>query len=594
MAPSPPNTNGRLTGHARRNAGLRERSLRRAQQAPPLARALVTIRARELGMTRMEFARRSGISRGTLRDLELGVHAPTRRLLRRLLAAYRACGVNGPHLDEVRRLYTGPKGTLGELIAWLEVQAGSARELAARVGISPSTLWEYRRGRFPLPLKLFRQLCKAAGEDPRPVEGVWLAAERDRLTARGYPAPLAEFWALAHRGGYTDKDLPGLGVGTAALRRLRYLELPPWEEVAAAARTICRGEAEVQSLDRLWAGAEREQEGRVRDEFGVRLRELRRKRGVPRRDLADLFGIGGKKPAQAIKHIEEGGAYSAHAYPAGLAAVLTDDPAERADLVARWAARRGRFLLRHRPETWAELRLRREAFGFSLADLEPVLGYTPAEYQRIERGVIRLPEAARARILAAVDRAGEQKVANLLARRRAEVSRRESWRAPASVAAMLSLLAEREGGLVPLVRLLKRSGVRGIWPGRVKAIAAGRELPPWPVVERIARACGVADLTAAHRDWQVRYRERLEAAGVAPLAVEVRLVVAEAADSARALSPKLGVSYPVLIRDLQRMDRGKPVRWEAVERILRAAGVDEAGPTWERVDAWWLSSARRR
>ena len=51
-----------LTGHALRNAHLRARSLERACTAPPLARAIVTIRAGTLGMTRLEFARRSGIS----------------------------------------------------------------------------------------------------------------------------------------------------------------------------------------------------------------------------------------------------------------------------------------------------------------------------------------------------------------------------------------------------------------------------------------------------------------------------------------------------------------------------------------------------
>ena len=75
-----------LTGHALRNAHLRERALRRAETAPPLARILVTIRAHVLGLTRQELARRSGISRGTLRDLELGIHTPTRRILQMFLA----------------------------------------------------------------------------------------------------------------------------------------------------------------------------------------------------------------------------------------------------------------------------------------------------------------------------------------------------------------------------------------------------------------------------------------------------------------------------------------------------------------------------
>ena len=51
----------RLTGHRLRNANLRKRSLARAEGAPPLAKAMVRIRAETLSMTRMEFCRRSGI-----------------------------------------------------------------------------------------------------------------------------------------------------------------------------------------------------------------------------------------------------------------------------------------------------------------------------------------------------------------------------------------------------------------------------------------------------------------------------------------------------------------------------------------------------
>lgn len=593
MPVSPPSTNGHLHGHALRNAHLREKSLRRAEGAPPLARMLVTIRVRELGVTRLEFSRRSGISRGTLRDLELGVHAPTRRLLLRLLSFYQRCKVKPELLDEVRRLYTGPRGTLTELIAWLEVQTGSARELAKRVGISPSTLWEYRRGRFPLPLPLLRRLCKAGGEEPATIENLWLIAERKRLLDRGYPEALAEFWALCHRAGLAEKDLPALGVGTAALRKLRYLEIPPWDSVAKAAGKLCRA-GEVQSLRQLWQRGEQDQRSGPADTFGARIRRLRESRQIERREIADLFGIGGKKPAQSVKHIEESGAYSAHAYPEGLSAVLSDDKDERAQLVKRWEERRARFLRRHRPETWVELRLRREAFGFGIRDMEAILGYSPLEFQRIERGVTRLAPAAQARVLAALERAGEQRVSQLLSRRQAEKLRRDGWRAPQSVAEMVGLLIEREGGLVPLARSLKRAGVFGIWPGRLKAIAAGREVPPWPIVERIGRASGVLDLTATRGNWHAVYRRQLEAGGIAPLGVEVRLVIGESATSARALSSRLRVSYPVLTRDLQRIDRGKSVRWEAIERILVAAQANPASPSWERIEAWWLSTARRR
>ena len=81
--------------------------LARAQEASPLARTLVILRARVLGMTRLEFARRSGISRGTLRDLELGIHTPTRRVLRQFVDFCAGRKVAAEHLEALRRLYAG-------------------------------------------------------------------------------------------------------------------------------------------------------------------------------------------------------------------------------------------------------------------------------------------------------------------------------------------------------------------------------------------------------------------------------------------------------------------------------------------------------
>src|SRR5438128_4606359 len=195
----------RLHGHALRNAHLRQRSLARAATAPPLARALVRLRAETLGMTRLEFARRSGISRGTLRDIELGVHTPTRRSLQRFLAYCRKSEVSGKELEALIDLYAGPPESLEQFINRLELQAGSPRELARRVGISPATLWEYRRGNFALPLVLLRRLCRAVSQDPTPAEVLWHEAERQRLLDRGYPEALAEFWVLCARQGYAEK-----------------------------------------------------------------------------------------------------------------------------------------------------------------------------------------------------------------------------------------------------------------------------------------------------------------------------------------------------------------------------------------------------
>jgi transcriptional regulator with XRE-family HTH domain len=581
---------GRLTGHALRNANLRARSLARAREAPALARALVTVRARVMGLTRLEFSRRSGIGRSTLRDLELGIHTPGRRTLQQFVDFCRRSGVAAEHLEEVCRLYVGAGDGLGQWIARLELRAGSPAELARRAGISPGTLWEYRRGNYPLPLTVLRRLCKAVAEDPTPAEALWHEAERQRLLTRGYPAALAEFWVHCTRAGYAEKHLPGLGMGTAALRRLRYLELPSWPEVAAVAQVLCRDEDELAHLESLWVDGERADNHRLPDPFGARLHELRKRKGMDRREVADLFGVGGKKPARIIKSVEEDGCYSAQAYPEGLAALLADGAAERGRLLALWEERRRQFHRRHRPETRLDLRLARERYGFEYRDMEAILGYAPLEYQRIERGVEALSEAARARILEAVQRAGQRRVETLLARRDRRDAERAGWQSPPSVRAVIARLADREGGILPLASCLRRAGVKGFWAARLRAISRGEEVPPWPLLKGIGTACGVHDLSAAYRDWQEQYRALLQAAGGAPLGVEVRLLIAEETTTVRAFSRRLAVNPSVLTRDLQRMDGGRPVKWSCVERILKAASLKAGDQRWEQIHAWWYST----
>lgn len=594
MAPDPRHANGRLTGHALRNANLRRRALARAEQAPPLARTLVTIRAQVLGMTRWEFACRSGISRGTLRDVELGVHTPTRRILQRFVAFCEQCAVGPEHLEELRRLYAGPGETLGQFLARLELRAGSSRELARRVGISPATLWEYRRGNFPLPLRLLRRLCEAVGQDATPADALWYAAERQRLRARGYPDALAEFWVLAARAGHAERHLLGLGLSTATLRRLRYLEMPPWSEVEPAARALCRTDDELRALRALWQRHPNGSAPPGRDAFGPRLKQLRKQRGLTRREVADLFGIGGKKPARIVKYVEEDGFYSAQAYPAALVALLARDGDEPDRLLALWQERRRQFHRRRRPETRTDLRLAREQYGYAVGDMEAILGYSGLEYQRIERGVTPLADSARARILAAVHQAGRRRVAALLQEKDARDRERQGWQRPPSLRALVALLARREGGLIPLARYLRRAGVAGFWTGRLRALAQGKEVPAWVVLERMAGACGVVDLTEARREWAELYRAQLQKARRSPLGVELRLLIAAVAPTLRAFSARLGFNCSVLIRDLQRIDRDEPVRWFHVERLLHAVGVAPDSERWREVHALWYTAGDRR
>ncbi len=587
-APSPG-----LTGHALRNAHLRQRALDRARTAPPLARAVVQLRAEALGLTRLELSRRSGIGRSTLRDLELGLHTPTRRVLQQLLCFCQQQGAPPEQLEQLRRLYAGAGETLEQFLARLELLAGSARELARRVGISAATLWEYRRGNFPLPFDLLRQLCAAVEEEVGPGEGLWLDAERRRLRERGYPEALVEFWAQAARHGHAEKDLLAHGLPTTAARRLRYLDLPPWKDVAAVARRLCNTEVEYIRLQKLWLLDLQAQAEVPHDTFGSRIRRLREEQGITRRELADLFGVGGKKPARLLKHVEDDDFYSTLAYPAGLAALLTTEGTERACLLKLWQQRRALFHRRHRPETRTDLRLAREQYGFTPKDLEPVLGYTANEYLRLERGVGPLAETARQRILTAIHQAGQKRIERLLRQRCESLAERSAWQTPATVPELIARLSQREGGLIPLSRYLRGAGLKGFWAGRLRAIVQEDEVPPWPILEELAGTCGLKTLGDLRDDWEERYRAQLEKEGISPLAVELRLVIAEQATTLRAFSPRLGFNYSVLVRDFQRIDRDTPIRWTHVARILRAAGVCEQSERWRQAHALWYTAAER-
>ena len=469
-------------------------------------------------------------------------------------------------------LYTGTGVSLEQFIARLELKAGSPRELAKRVGISPATLWEYRRGNFPLPIALLRQLCEAVREDSTDAEKLWHGEERQRLLKRGYPESLAEFWVLCHRKGYTEKQLLAHGLASATARRLRYLELPEWGEVSKVVRLVCKGDRESQALQKLWSRDVGAQNGHLASGFGGRLKQLRKQKGVSRRELADLFGVGGKKPARIIKHIEEDGFYSAQAYPAGLVAVLTDDEKMRERFLELWRQRRSQFHRRRRPEVRADLRLTRELYGFGLPEMEPILGYSPIEYQRIERGVTPLADSARDRIVQAVDRAGKGRVVELLQRRCQCEAERFAWKSPPTARGLVTLLARREGGLIPLMRFLRRAGLKGLWTGRLRA-SQGTEVPPG-ILEQIGETAGARSI----RPISTGRRAPRALAGRAcesPLGVELRLLIAEVATTLRGFSPRLGFNYSVLVRDLQRIDRDIPVRWFHVERILKAVGIPE-------------------
>jgi transcriptional regulator with XRE-family HTH domain len=632
-----------LTGHALRNANLRQRSLKRSKTAPPLARKAVEVRVSDLGMTRIELARKSGISRGALRDLELGIHTPTRNTLERFIEFSDEAGVSEERLDELRDLYAGPADSMENVIARLELKAGSSPRLAKRVGVSAATLWEYRRGNFPVPHAILRKMCETLKVEFERVEPVWQDSERERFLKRGFPESLAEFCMLRLRAGHAESDLLELGLGTAQLRRLCYLELLPWARIASVARTMCRNDDELRQLRELWQEDYRRQKDEGLHAFGLQLKKMREQQGITRREMSDLFLVGGKKPARIIKHIEEDGHYSQQAFPAGLIALLADslvssepdsDPttlrngnsktrnngtaiaandalaldgvadehreeAAIADVASRlaiedclelrklWEQRRIRFHLRHRPEMQLDLRLQREFFGFDVNDAARVLGYTSLEYQKIERGIEQLSDSARSRIIEALTDAGHKKVAEIFERRSQRDSKRVAWKSPRSVSDMIRLLAVREGGLVPLSRELRDAKLAGISPPRLRSYLQEEETPSWSLLHGIAESCGVKNLGEVHINWIHRYREQLQQKSDSSLAVELRLLIAEVAPTLRAFAKRLPFNYSVLLRDLYRIEAKEPIKWPHIERLLRAAGLPSSSERWRVILRLW-------
>jgi hypothetical protein len=151
-------------------------------------------------------------------------------------------------------------------------------------------------------------------------------------------------------------------------------------------------------------------------------------------------------------------------------------------------------------------------------------------------------------------------------------------------------LGRREVGISPLARSLRRAGVAGLRAEKLRAMARGNDIPAWPLVKRIGRACGLPDLSTVQRDWREQYRLRLDKRGCAPLGTEVRVLIAEVAMTAREFSKKLGFSPSVLVRDLRRLDEDRPGRWFHVERILRAAGLAASDRRWDQIHAWWYAA----
>ena len=553
-------------------------------------------------------ARDSGVSRGALRDLELGVHTPTRLTMERFLEFCEHKQVPAAQVEAVRSLYAGPCDTLQHIIGRMELKSCSSPELARKIGIAPATLWEYKRGHFPVPYPILKRLCEVSGEDFTVAEELWHVAERKRFLERGFPESLAELCILRLRAGHAESKLLELGLLTSQLKRLCYLELPAWPKVSAMVKLLCRTDVELKHLKEIWQRDFLQQKDEGLHVFGLKLKKLREKLGVDRREVSDLFLVGGKKPARTIKHIEEDGHYSQLAFPAGLVALMTDYektlPASEADKAALgatfflqtetavelrdlWEQRRIRFHLRHRPEMRLDLRLEREYYGFDVPQAAKILGYTSLEYQKVERGIETITDSANKRILAAYKLAGHRRIADVFQRRIDRDVQRLNWQSPTTVADMLTLLADREGGVVTLARVLQQAKLYGTSTPQVRAYIDGLYTPTWYLMQQIADWAGITKLGAVHLDWIQRYRAHLKRTSKTMLLVELKLLMFEVSPTMRAFSERLKFNCSALLRDLYRIEDGELVKWPHIERILQAAGLPDHSERWQVIHRLW-------
>ncbi len=304
------NHSSQLTGHALRNAHLREQSLARgAKRLRRLAHTIVKIRAETLGMTRIEFARRSGISRGTLADLELGVHTPTRRILQKFVSFCQQLASQLRTVEELRRLYAGPGDTLEEFISLIgaarlgrrglwRLKSGieprnavgvPARELSFAVGPAAAALPCRRRG--------FRRRGNALADGRTPATSLlWIPGSLGGIlgvcAVQATPRGTCSAWACERRP-FLRPARPRMRYTLAGRGRRGPHALPGDDEFLALKE--CSGSA----MKRRGKAAP----GWVR----LASEQLRSKQGVARREIADLFGLSGKKPARIIKYIEEDG-----------------------------------------------------------------------------------------------------------------------------------------------------------------------------------------------------------------------------------------------------------------------------------------------
>ena len=418
MSRNPNLDTGRLTGHALRNANLRAfPGPHRGPAAGPRPRHPPR---RVLGLTRLEFCAAPASAGAPCATWSWASTPRRRHTLQQYVNFCRRCGGCG----------RAPGGTVPPLCRGPGIGSGSGSP-AWSCGPVRRPSWPAAPASAPAPsgntaAATSRCPCRScagcarpsARTPPRPRP---CGTRRNAAAPPGarLPGGAGRVLGALPREGYAEKHLPGLGLGTAALRRLRYLELPAWPEVAAVARTLCRDDDEWRVPGTPLAGEERDRERASSPTPSAhactKLRQAQG-HGPPRAGRPVRHR---RQEAGADHQVRRGRRLSTPRRPTPRVwSPCWPDEAEeqRARLLGLWEERRRQFHRRHRPETRLDLRLAREPYGFELQGHggHPGVRAAGVPANRARRRA-RCRSAAQARILQAIERAGQQRVAALLA-----------------------------------------------------------------------------------------------------------------------------------------------------------------------------------
>lgn len=504
-------------------------------------------------------------------------------------------------------------------------EKASARANRLRKPLTYGALWQRHESQMSPDFEEVRLIAKHLDRDLDEAAAIWSEHKTSQLTARGVQAPLVRLTVEI------QKQFAGLRMTAQSVRRQCGVTLK-------VAQAITNGQmvaaSEVRPLiDKVIPPRERSEFVDAwnqayqpdNEDFAAAFPRIRDQNGWSNHMIAALLrvrapekreGGGGRRsgrqrkarprieafrPAAEIRRMYQNNAFATQA-PAAAAieliasanSAVNDQGESQKDYLQRLFLEGVDQRLRRKGSgaQGSAIRKYRILCGVTPEKLAELCGESKDELLLIERGLRRVRAAQEKRLIRLMQQYAQEKVA--AARR--ELSRLTA--APQTVREAVTLLRERHGGYIPLSRLLHDEHDRrfSFAPDRLRRIAAGREVPPLPVLRSLVKRAGSEVVPELVRDWyewmpgylaahpKLRWKH--------PLARGFGIVVFESWNSLRDFWKEHfegDFSHSVLTRNFQQLNgRGYQLAWPTVSRYLNAAAIGLDDPRrlfWQRLFA---------